>query len=124
MSPMTREQRTAVQNALGFAVAADPDAIVRAVGAIKYVDLHRTDPAAVTRAVAGGLSLAKRLLAIEDDYATLRSTVARLVVANNRGDDHGLGDLAFELERAGIDLKDDYDEADALAHATEQEGWL
>jgi hypothetical protein len=81
MNLMTREQRTAVQNALGFTVAADPD-------------------------------------------ATVRSTVARLVVANNRGDDYNLGDLASELERTGIDLKDDYDEADALAHATEQEGLL
>jgi hypothetical protein len=124
MNPMTREQRTAVQNTLGFAMAADPDAVVRAVGAIKYADLHRSDPAAVTRAVAGGLSLAKRLLGVEDDYATLRSTVARLVVANNRGDDYNLGDLASGLEQAGIDLKDDYDFADALARATELEGLL
>lgn len=121
MNPMTSEERSAVQNSLGFSVAADPDAVVRAVRAAKYADLHRSDPAAVTRAVAGALSLAKRLLSIEDDYATLRSTVARLVVANNRGDDYGFGELAFELERAGIDLKNDYDEADALAHATEQE---
>ncbi len=121
---MTGEQRTAVQNALGFNVAADPDAVVRAVHAAKYADLHRSDPAAITRAVAGALSLAKRLLAIEDDYATFRSTVARLVVANNRGDDYGLGELASGLEQAGIDLKDDYDVADTLARATEQEGWL
>lgn len=121
MKPMTREQRATLKDKLTLQVAADPDAVLRAVGAATYADLHRSDPAAVTRAVAGSLSLAKRLLAIETEYAASRAAVARLVVANNRGDDYGLSDLASELEQAGIDLRDDYDEADDLARATEQE---
>jgi len=66
----------------------------------------------------------KRLVDIEAQYATTRAAIARLEVANHRGDDYTLGDLAFELQQAGIDLKNDYDHADDLARAAEQEGLL
>lgn len=121
MNPMTHEQRTDLQDRLGFTTAADPDAVLRTVSSLHHADHHRTDPKAVARALAGALALAKRLLAIEGDYAAVRTAIARLEVANARGDDYSLRDLAAELERVGIDLKDDYDEADDLARATEGE---
>ena len=122
MNPMTAEQRRELQNILGFAIAADPDAITRTISAIHRAERPGADRASVVRAVAGALSVAKRLLAIEEEYATVRSTIARLEIANARGhDDYNLRDLAFELERVGIDLKDEYDIADALARAAESE---
>ncbi|MEV7389572.1 hypothetical protein [Streptomyces sp. NPDC091215] len=125
MNPMTAEQRRELQNVLGFAIAADPDAVFRAVGAFHRAGQIGADRAAVTRAAVGALSLAKRLLAIEEAYATVRTTIARLEIANARGhDDYNLRDLAAELERVGIDLKDDYDIADDLARAAESEGLL
>lgn len=119
---MTAEQRRELQDQLGFAVAADPDATLRAVTAIHRAGQIGADRTAVARGVAGALSMAKRLLAIEEAYATVRTTIARLEVANARGhDDYSLADLAFELQRVGIDLKNDYDAADDLARAAENE---
>jgi hypothetical protein len=119
---MTREERDDVARSLGFAQTADAPGVLRALKALRYADRHRDDRTAVGNALAGALTVLKRLLAVEADYATTRATVAGLVVANNRGDDYSLSDLAFDLERAGIDLKDDYDTADDLARAAESEG--
>lgn len=121
---MTHEQRTEAGKALGFAQAADPDGVLKAIRALRYADRQRGNPTAVAQLLSAAQSVLKRLLAVEADYATTRTTVAGLVVANNRGDDRNLGDLAFDLERAGIDLKDDYDTADDLARAAESEGLL
>lgn len=118
---MTADQRRDLQNTLGFTIAADPDAVTRAVAALRRAGQPGADRAAVTRAIAGALSLTKRLLAIEEAYATTRAAIARLEVANARGDDYTLRDLAAELEQAGIDMKDDYDAADDLARAAESE---
>lgn len=124
MNLLTVEERATLSSSLGYTVTADSDAVVRAVNALRYADRHRTDPTAVSRALAGSLSVLKRLLTVEAEYATTRATIARLEVANHRGDDYGLRDLASELERSGIDLKNDYDHADDLARAAEQEGLL
>jgi hypothetical protein len=118
---MTREQHKAVQDALGFAVAADADGVLRAIRALQYADRQRGNPTAVAQALTAMQALAKRLLRIEEDYATTRAAIARLEVANARGGDYNLRDLAAELERLGIDLKDDYDHADDLARAAESE---
>ncbi|WP_123973707.1 hypothetical protein [Streptomyces sp. Ag109_O5-1] len=119
---MTSEQRRDLQNLLGFTIAADPDAVTRTLAAVRRAAQPNADRLAVTQAVAGALSLTKRLLAIEEAYATVRTTIARLEIANARGhDDYNLHDLAAELERAGIDLKTDYDAADDLARAAESE---
>lgn len=118
---MTTEQCATLTRALGYTKTADPEGVIRALDSLRYADRHRTDPTAVSRALAAALTVAKRLLAVESDYATVRSTIARLEVANHRGDDYGLSDLAFELEQAGVDLKDDYDTADDLLRAQERE---
>lgn len=124
MNLLTHEQRTTLTQSLGYAATADADAVLRALTAIRYADRNRGDLAAVGRVLSGALSVLKRLIAVEAEYHVTRSTVARLVVANQRGDDYGLGDLAFELEQQQIDLKNDYAEADDLARAAEQEGLL
>lgn len=125
MKPMTREELAEITTALGRAVAATPAAVTGAAKAAALADWHRANPVVAEqwyrRATRAVPSLVRRLLDAEESYAAVRSTVARLVVANNRGDDYSLSDLASELEQAGIDLKDDYDEADDLARATEQE---
>lgn len=121
---MSREQLAEAGTALGFAQAADGEGVLRAIRALRYADRQRGNPTATGQLIAATQSVLKRLLAVEADYATTRSAVAGLVVANNRGGDFNLGDLAFDLERAGIDLKDDYDIADDLARAAESEGHL
>lgn len=124
MNLLTADERATLGQSLGYTIPADGDAVLRAVNALRYADRHRTDPTAVSRALAGSLSVLRRLIDVEAEYATTRTTIARLQVANHRGDDYALSDLAFELERAGIDLKDDYDHADDLARAAELEGLL
>lgn len=121
---MTRKQLDEARTALGFAQAADPDGVLKAIRALRYADRQRGNPTAMAQLIAATQSVLKRLLAVEADYATTRATVASLVVANNRGGDYSLSDLAFDLERGGIDLKDDYDIADDLARAAESEGLL
>ena len=127
-TPMTPKELAEVSMALGRGAAATPEAIVTATKASQLADWHRANPAVaeqfVRRAVAAVPSLVRRILDVETEYAAMRSTVARLVVANQRGDDYSLSDLAFELERASIDLKDDYATADDLARAAEREGLL
>jgi hypothetical protein len=119
MNPMTREELAAIRTELGPANPATPDAVRGLLTTIRSGDRPAESTATRVRLVVP--AVVKRLLLAETERAALRATVARLVVANNRGDDYSLSDLAFELERGGIDLKDDYDEADALAQATEQE---
>lgn len=124
MKLLTREQRTELQDTLGFAVALAPHGVLRAAKALRHADRHRTDPIAVGSALDQALSAIKRLLRVEEDYATTRAAIARLEVANARGDDFNLRDLAAALEQAGIDLKDDYAHADDLRRAAESEGLL
>lgn len=124
MNLLTADDRDNLSRALGYTQTADTTGVIRAVNALRYADRHRGDPAAVTRALAGALTVVKRLLAVEGEHATTRAAIARLEVANARGDDYSLRDLAAELEQAGIDLKDDYAEADDLARAAELEGLL
>ncbi|MFI6251461.1 hypothetical protein [Streptomyces sp. NPDC051016] len=121
MNLLTPEDRVLLANSLGHAPSADGDAVLRTLGAIRYAELRLSDTGAVRRALAGSLSVLQRLADVEKEYATTRAAIAQLVVANNRGDDRNLGDLAFQLEQAGIDLKTDYDIADDLARAAESE---
>lgn len=122
MTPMTPEQLAGIRTVLGFARAAEPHAILDAVTAARRA--NRVEDKGARLVIVSLPSLVKRLLDNEAENATVRSTIARLVVANQHGDDYGLGDLAFELERAGVDLKDDYAAADDLARAAGREGLL
>lgn len=65
--------------------------------------------------------IVRNLLDAESELATLREICARLIVANDRGHDHNLGDLRQAVKGAGIDLTSEYTAADALAAATESE---
>ena len=118
---MTAEERRELQNLLGFTVAVTPAGVLSAVAALHYADRNRTNQVAIGSAIDEALSAVKRLLVIEEEYATTRAAIARLEIANARGDDYNLRDLAAELEQAGIDMKDDYDHADDLARATESQ---
>ncbi|MFC8515535.1 hypothetical protein [Streptomyces sp. NPDC057257] len=124
MKLLTLDELSEFSRTLGYAAAADSDGVRRALESFRYADRHRTDGTATVRALAGAQAVAKRLLDMEAEYAVVRSTVARLVVANNRGDDYDLGDLASELHRQDVDLTHDYDIADDLARAAEREGLL
>ncbi|MFG2780773.1 hypothetical protein ACGFY7_23335 [Streptomyces prunicolor] len=116
---MTSQELAAIRAVLGPANPATPDAVRGLLTTIRSDDRPAESTAIRVRLVVP--TVVKRLLLAETEQAALRSTVARLVVANNRGDDYTLSDLAFELAQAGLDLTTDYDHADALAHATEQE---
>ncbi|NUS26105.1 MAG: hypothetical protein HOV92_18040 [Streptomyces sp.] len=121
MNLLTDEEREALTPTVRFFPPADGDAVLRAANAIRYADGHRSDTTAVSRALSGALSVLKRLINVEAEYATTRAAIARLEIANARGDDYTLRDLAAELEQAGIDMKNDYDAADDLARAAESE---
>lgn len=124
MNLLTTDERKALAPTIYFLQPADGNAVLRAATAIRYADTHRSDTLAVSRALGGALTILKRLLEIEADYATTRAAIARLEIANARGDDYGLRDLAAALEQAGIDLKNDYAHADDIARAAELEGLL
>ncbi|MEU5978499.1 hypothetical protein [Streptomyces sp. NPDC047315] len=66
-------------------------------------------------------ALLRRLLAVETALLTVRTKVAEHVAAHDRGDDPTAGDLLAGLQRAGIDLRAEVDDAaavlDAEAHA-------
>lgn len=121
--PMTREQLIAIRSTLGPANPAAPELVVDTVRAALRA-AHRVQDADARRALLAVPALARRLVDAETERTSLRSTVARLVVANSHGDEYNLGDLAWELGRAGVDLKAEYAEANALAEATAREGWL
>ncbi len=117
---MTGEQLADLRRTLGPANPASHDAVRDLL-----THHRRTDPAAEVRYFRLVVpTVVKRLLLAETERTNLRTTIARLVIANQRGDDYSLADLAFELQQAGIDLKDDYAAADALAEAAEREGLL
>lgn len=123
MNPMTRTQLAEIRAELGNWPPATPEAVLNLLKGLESSG-GRTAEERVRRFRLVVPTVVKRLFDAEAERLMFRSTVARLVVANNRGDDYGLADLASELERAGIDLKNDYDEADDLARAAEQEGIL
>lgn len=122
MSMMTREQLAEIRDVLGVTNPAAPELVVDAIRATTRA-VHRVTDADARRALVAVPPLARRLLDAETERTTLRTTIARLVVATNHGDERTLGDLAWELERAGIDLKHEYAAADALAEASAREGW-
>lgn len=121
---MTPSQIAEARSLLGFASAADAEGVLRAIRALRHADRHRTDPTVVVQALAAAASLAWRLIDGETERIAFRSTVATLIAANRHGDDYGLNDLAFELDRASIDLTNEIDIADDLARAAGREGLL
>ncbi|WP_147481141.1 hypothetical protein [Streptomyces shenzhenensis] len=122
MIPMTREELAGLRSVLGAATPAAPELVADTVKAARIA--NRVADRNARHVLLAVPPIVARLLNAETDRVALRSTVGRLVVANQRGDDYSLSDLAFELERAGIDLKEDYAEADDLARAEEQEALL
>lgn len=124
MKPMSASQIAEAKSRLGFAAAATDEGVLTAINTIRHADRHRTDPIAVVQALGAAAALAWRLLDVETERVAFRSTAASLVAANRHGEDFGLNDLVYELERASIDLTDEIDEADDLARARAREGWL
>jgi hypothetical protein len=120
---LTREQLIQIRSVLGPANPAAPELVVDAVRAALRA-VPRVRDADARRALLAVPALVRRLVDAETERTVLRSTVARLVAANSHGGDYNLGDLAWELGRAGIDMKAEFAEADALAEATAREGWL
>lgn len=121
---MTPAQRAEVKAALGFSPTARAEDVLKAATAIRKADRNRSDPLTVTRALSLATAVIARLLDAEAERIVFRSTVARLVIANQRGDMYSLSDLAAELQNACIDLKDEYEIADDLARAAGSEGLL
>lgn len=118
MSLMTRTQLAEIRAELGSWPPATPEAALNLLRGLELTG-GRTAEERDRRCRLVVPTVVRRLYDAEAECLMFRSTVARLVVANNRGDDYGLADLASELERAGVDLKDNYDEADDLARAEE-----
>lgn len=116
MGRMSPEQLAELADELGRTNTAAPELVLAA--ARWYRTGHQQDAA---RAVG---PIARNLLEAETELTTVRALIARLVVANDRGDDHTLSDLRHELKRAGIDLTRDYAAAEDLARATESEANL
>ncbi|MGK9463980.1 hypothetical protein ACSLFT_28700 [Streptomyces sp. G6] len=113
MGRMSPEQLAELADELGRINTAAPELVLAA--ARWYRNGHQQDAA---RAVG---PIARNLLDAETELTTLRTVIARLIVDNDRGDDHSLSDLRHELRRAGIDLTHEYAAADDLARATESE---
>ncbi|MFE6488343.1 hypothetical protein ACFVGN_36175 [Streptomyces sp. NPDC057757] len=126
-TPLTRVEIATTDAALVYATAATPDTITAALKAAHQADWHRANPAVreefVRTTLAAIPQLVRRILDADTERLAFRSTIAHLIVANNRGDDYSLSELASRLEAAGVDLKDDYAVADDLARAAETEGW-
>ena len=114
MGRMSPEQRKDLAVKLGCYNTAAPELVFAAIDWRTHPDTRRQAADAVP-------PIARNLLEAETELAALRSIVARLIVENDRGEEHSLADLRQELKRAGIDLTREYTAADAMAHAQESE---
>lgn len=124
MGRMSPEERDQLAAALGQSNTAAPELVLAAVDwqrTLRRGPFSRKADVAAWRAADAVPFIAQNLLEAETELAALRTVVARLIVATDRGHDCTLGDLRRELECAGIDLTPEYDAADALARATESE---
>lgn len=119
MTTLTVEQIDEARAALGFANPAAPELIVNVLASTRRIERAADQP--TRRLLAMLPPIVRRLLDAETERNTIRATIARLVIANNHGDDYGLSDLAWELQSAGVDLKAEYAVADDLARAQHQE---
>lgn len=119
---MTPEQIDDTRAALGFTNPASAELVTDALKGARQIE-RQADRA--TRRVLGFLPpIIRRLLDAETERNTIRTTIARLVVANNHGDDLSLSDLAWELQRAGVELKHEFAEAEDLHRAAIGEAGL
>jgi hypothetical protein len=124
MGRMSPEQREQLAAALSHSNTAAPELVIAAVD---WQRTLRRQPSSAKADVSAWRAadavpfIARNLLETETELATLRTIVARLIVATDRGHDCTLGDLRRELECAGIDLTHEYTAAEALARATESE---
>lgn len=60
------------------------------------------------------LTVLRRLLDVETELATTRAAVARVVYDGNDGDDVNMSDLMWELEQAGVSIRPELDEVEAV----------
>lgn len=118
MTTLTPEQIDETRAALGFANPAAPELILSALTSTRLIERTADQPA--RRVLAMLPPIVRRLLDAETERNTVRAAIARLVVANNHGEDYSLSDLAWELQRAGVDLKDEYAAADDLCRAEQE----
>ncbi|MGW7785987.1 hypothetical protein [Streptomyces bangladeshensis] len=124
MGRMSPEQRDQLAAALRRINTAAPELVLAAVDWQRATRIHPSSAEAdrlAWRAADAVPPIAHNLLQAETELATLRTVIASLVVANDRGHDHNLGDLRQAVKDAGIDLTPEYTAADALARAQESE---
>ncbi|MGA5506861.1 hypothetical protein [Streptomyces umbrinus] len=119
---MTTEQIDQARAAIGFTNPASPEMVTDALKAARQIE--RQADQATRRLLSFLPPIVRRLLDAETERNTLRTTIARLVVANNHGNDYSLSDVAWELQQAGVDLKHEYAEAEDLHRATAGEATL
>lgn len=107
MKLMTVEQRAALDAALADQNPAAPELVATTVAGVLHRGTSTASP--IGRVFAGDVrALAARLLAVEDELAATRRTVARHVAAADAGNDPIPSDLLTDLHHAGHPL----DEAD------------
>lgn len=124
MKLMTVEQRAALAAALAQQNPATPELVQATVEAAAGVIRSGFSGAAVGRMFAGDVrAVAARLLAVEDELADIRRTVARHVAAADAGDDPTAADLLADLRRAGHPLGEAELDAARALHAAQAVTW-
>ncbi|MFE6683960.1 hypothetical protein [Streptomyces sp. NPDC057729] len=102
---MTPEQRTQITAALGMQHPAAPELVAATVEC-------------ATGVLRGGVrAIAARLIEAERVLDTTRRTLATVIYAANEGDDYDMSDLMWELERNGVGIQAELDDAEAAATA-------
>lgn len=114
MGRMSHEQREDLRTKLRCYNTAAPELVFAALDWRMHSETRRQAADSVP-------PITRNLLEAETELATLREVIARLVVANDHGDDLSLSDLRQAVKNAGIDLTPEYTAADALARAQENE---
>ncbi|MES9554810.1 MULTISPECIES: hypothetical protein [unclassified Streptomyces] len=116
---MTADERAAITAQLGTIAPAATLAVSDTVAAAAGVHRSGYSGAAVGRLLAADmLALAARLVAVEQLLDTTRRTLATIIYAANEGSsDYDMSDLMWELEKAGVGIRAELDDAEAAATA-------
>lgn len=115
---MTADERAAITAQLGTITPAASLAVSDTVAAAAGVHRSGYSGAAVGRLLAADmLALAARLVAVEQLLDTTRRTLATVIYAEADGGDYDMSDLMWELEKAGVGIQAELDQAEAAADA-------
>ncbi|MGW1405054.1 hypothetical protein [Streptomyces sp. NPDC002403] len=115
---MTADQRAVLAAQLGAIAPAASLAVSDTVAAASGVHRSGYSGAAVGRLLAAdALALAARLVEVEQLLDTTRRTLATVIYAANEGGDYDMSDLMWELEKAGVNIQAELNDAEALADA-------